>query len=134
VLQRCNMLQENNICYNLLQFSSCVFLQFLYNECMVRKKRSDRNHIIYVITNEVTGEKYIGLTGGKTRKELRVRIQKHIRRALTEGLSWALCRSIREHGVESFTYGILEIIRGKTPAHARERDLIAKYNPALNTQ
>lgn len=105
-----------------------------YNDCMVRKRRSDRLHIIYVLTNEVTGEQYVGITAGKTKRELRVRVQKHIRRALTEGLDWSLCKAIRAFGPESFTYGILETVRGKTEAHAREREIIREFNPALNTQ
>ena len=100
----------------------------------MRKRRSDRNHVIYVLTNTVTGAQYVGLTVGNTKKELRVRVQKHIRRALTEGLSWSLCIAIREHGPESFTYGILEIVRGKTAAHQRERELIQHHQPELNTQ
>jgi hypothetical protein len=101
---------------------------------MIRKRRSDRSHIIYVLTNVETNEQYVGITAGRTRKELRVRVQKHIRRALTENLDWNLCRSIRSFGPDSFTYGILEIVRGKTTAHAVERALIRQHTPALNTQ
>ena len=28
---------------------------------------------------------------------------------------------------------VLEIVRGRKPAHARERELIRQFNPALNT-
>ena len=100
-----------------------------------RKARSDRNHAIYVITNVVTAEQYIGVTvcSGNLRKALKVRIQKHVRRALTENKDWALCKSIREHGVESFTYGVVETVRDKVAAHARERELTRVYNPVLNT-
>lgn len=101
---------------------------------MNRKRRTDRNHVIYVLTCAATGEQYVGLTVGKTKKELRVRVQKHIRRALTEGLDWSLCKAIRAFGPESFTYGIIEIVRGKTEAHRRERELIAAHRPSLNTQ
>lgn len=100
-----------------------------------RKTRTDRNHAIYVITNVVTTEQYIGVTvcSGNLRRALRVRIQKHIRRAVTENKSWALCQSIRLHGVESFTYGVVETLRGKQAAHARERELTRVHNPVLNT-
>ena len=100
-----------------------------------RKRRQDTKHVVYCITNTVTQEQYIGITvcGQQVKKALRVRMQKHIRRALTEGKDWALCRSIREHGVNAFTYGIVEFVRGRKPAHARERELIAQYNPTLNT-
>ena len=101
-----------------------------------RKRRSDTTHLIYVIDNVVTGEKYVGITvknPGGIRKTLRRRIQKHIQRALTENKDWALCRSIREHGVGAFTYGLLETVRGRVAAHGRERELINSINPELNT-
>lgn len=103
---------------------------------MKRKTRQDRNHVVYVITNTATGEQYIGITaaGQQVRRALKVRMQKHIRRALTEGKTWGLCESIRAHGVEAFTYGVLETVRGRKPAHARERELIAEFAPALNTR
>ena len=100
-----------------------------------RKRRQDTKHVVYVITNTVTQEQYIGITvcGQQVRKALKVRMQKHIRRAVTENKDWGLCRSIREHGVSAFTYGIVEFVRGRKPAHARERELIREYAPALNT-
>lgn len=100
-----------------------------------RKRRRDTNHAVYVITNTATGEQYLGITvcGSNVRRALKIRIQKHVRRALTENKDWNLCRSIREHGPEAHTYGLLEIIRGRRPAHARERELIREYSPALNS-
>ncbi len=101
-----------------------------------RKRRQDTKHAVYVITNVVTSEQYIGITvcGQAVAKALKVRIQKHVRRAVTENKDWALCNSIREHGPESFTYGLVQTVRGRKPAHALERELIAQYNPALNTR
>jgi hypothetical protein len=101
---------------------------------MVKKKRSDRRHIVYSITNTVTGDFYIGITQGFRQKDLKVRIQKHIRRALTENKDWALCKSIRRFGADIFYPQILEVVRGKTAAHSFERQLIANYSPTLNTQ
>lgn len=100
-----------------------------------RKRRSDRNHAIYVITNIVTGDQYLGLTGinSTVKQSLHVRIRKHIQRAYSESKSWGLCENIRKYGPESFTYGLLEIVRGKMQAHNRENELIKQYNPALNT-
>jgi len=100
-----------------------------------RKARSDRNHAIYAITNNVTGDFYIGVTvaSGSVSKGLKVRFQKHVRRALTENKTWALCCSIREFGPEVFGYQLLEIVRGKKQAHAREREITATMAPTLNT-
>jgi predicted GIY-YIG superfamily endonuclease len=100
-----------------------------------RKTRTDRNHAIYAITNNVTGEFYIGVTvcSGNINKALKVRFQKHVRRALTENKAWALCANIREFGAELFTYHLLEKVRGKADAHARERELTRELQPTLNT-
>ena len=101
-----------------------------------RKRRNDSNHCIYVITNVVTGEQYIGLTvaSGNVKKALKVRMQKHAERARNEDKNWGLCEALRTHGPEAFTYGLVEIVRGRLNAHARERELIALYAPALNTK
>jgi hypothetical protein len=110
-----------------------------YNSCMMtktRKRRNDCTHLIYVIQNIVTGEQYVGITVknvGGVQKTLKRRIQKHVQRALAEDKGWALSRSIREHGSESFTYGLLETVRGRAAAHTRERELINGQRPALNT-
>ena len=114
--------------------------RFCYNNNMMkqkatRKRRQDTKHVVYVITNTVTQEQYVGITvcGQQVRRALKIRMQKHIRRALTEGKDWGLCRSIRDYGVDAFTYGVLEFVRGRKPAHARERELIRAHAPALNT-
>jgi hypothetical protein len=52
---------------------------------------------------------------------------------MTESKNWGLCNSIRSYGPEAFTYGLLEVVRGKRPAHARETELINFHQPALNT-
>jgi hypothetical protein len=107
------------------------------NSKNTRKRRSDRNHVIYVIRNNVTGQEYIGLTvlsfGGNAKRTVFRRIQKHVQRANTESKGWALSESIRTHGNEAFTFGIVEIVRGKKEAHARETLLINTIQPELNT-
>jgi hypothetical protein len=105
------------------------------NKKATRKRRQDTKHVVYCITNTVTNEQYVGITvcGQQVRKALKVRIQKHVRRAVTENKTWALCESIRNFGPEAFTYGVLELVRGRKPAHARERELIREFAPALNT-
>jgi len=49
---------------------------------MMRKRRSDRRHIVYLLQNAITGESYVGVTQGFRQKDLRVRILKHFQRAL----------------------------------------------------
>lgn len=102
-----------------------------------RKPRSDRRHMIYVITNMVTGEQYVGITGingsGSVVKSLKRRMQKHMQRATTESKSWGLCENLRSYGAEHFTYGLIETVRGKALAHTRELEIIREFNPSLNT-
>ena len=101
-----------------------------------RKRRSDSTHAVYCLENTVTGEQYIGITvaSGNVNRALKIRVQKHIRRAVTEDKTWALCEAIRSYGAESFTYWLVEKVRGRLAAHARERELIREIGPALNTR
>jgi len=107
------------------------------NSKIVRKRRTDRNQVIYFIQDNVTLEYYIGLTAmefnGNVFKTLRRRMQKHMQRAMTENKDWGLSRALRERGADSFVFGKLEVVRGKRPAHIRETELINTLQPALNT-
>ena len=113
----------------------------MYNSCMnskiTRKRRTDRNQVIYFIQDTVTLEYYIGLTAmcfaGNVRKTLTRRMQKHMQRAMAENKNWGLSRALRERGADRFVFGKLEVVRGKRPAHARETELINTLQPALNT-
>lgn len=99
-----------------------------------RKPRSDRNHIIYSLA--INGREYIGVTfvdKGRINASLTRRWQKHVRRALTENKEWKLCVAIRKYGADNFNVGILEVVRGKSAAHIRERELIRERKPKLNT-
>lgn len=102
-----------------------------------RKRRSDRNQVIYFIRDVVTLEYYIGLTAlsfkGNVRKTLNRRMQKHMQRALSENKDWGLSRALRDRGAERFVFGVIEVVRGKKAAHARETELINTLQPALNT-
>lgn len=70
---------------------------------------------------------------GNAINSLRRRWQKHVRRALTEERDWTLCNAIRKHGPDAFTVEIIEVVRGKSNAHVRERELIRELKPKLNT-
>ena len=101
----------------------------------MRKKRSDRNYILYLVTAE-TGDNYIGLTVAQGRAFLRsvkVRVQKHLSRAKQEQKNWEFCNFIRNNPDTQLQYEVVEIVRGRKPAYQRERELIAEFQPTLNT-
>lgn len=96
------------------------------------KKRCDRNHVIYRMF--IGDQSYIGLTVANGRafgKAVKLRVQKHISRAMIEQKDWSICEALR--GAEVVEYEVLEVIRGRKPAHQRERVLISEFNPSLNT-
>lgn len=100
-----------------------------------RKKRVDRNHIIYELV--VNGLNYIGVTA-KTEttvlKSVRARAAKHFYRAKRENKDWSLCVALRELSDKSeIEIRVHEIIRGKAAAHKREVELRRLLQPALNT-
>ena len=102
---------------------------------MMRKKRSDRNHIIYELRIGV--DNYIGVTA-KTEstvlKSVRARAAKHFYRAKTETKNWLLCSALRElASKDDIEVLVHEIIRGKAAAHKREVELRRALQPTLNT-
>jgi hypothetical protein len=102
---------------------------------MIRKKRSDRNHVIYRMEMD-TGDSYVGLTvaqGAAFLRSVKVRVQKHMSRARMEDKAWNLYSFLRDNENVSITYEVLEVVRGRKPAHQRERELISELNPTLNT-
>ena len=103
---------------------------------MARKRRNDRNHIIYQITGP-NGERYVGVTfarGRAWKRSTKIRWKAHVRNTLEYDCKNLLSVSIREHGVESFSREVLEIVRGKQNAHDRERELLQLIQPELNME
>jgi hypothetical protein len=99
-----------------------------------RKRRSDRNHILYKAVAP-NGDMYVGLTvcDQTPVKSMRRRWLKHVNRALREDHPWALCEAIRKWGADAFVLEVIEKVRGKAAAHAQEVELIAALKPKLNT-
>jgi len=101
----------------------------------MRKKRVDRNHIIYEL--RVNGENYIGVTAkteSTVNKSVLARAAKHFYRAKTESKNWLLCEALRAlDSKEQIEVLVHEIIRGKAEAHKREVELRRILKPTLNT-
>tara|TARA_B100000212_G_C27247252_1_gene478576 strand:+ start:186 stop:539 length:354 start_codon:yes stop_codon:yes gene_type:complete len=103
---------------------------------MARKRRNDRNHVIYQITAP-NGDRYIGITfsrGRAFKRSAKIRWEAHVRNAMDYGRMNLLSLSIREHGAKNFKREVLEIVRGKQNAHDRERELIKIIEPELNME
>jgi hypothetical protein len=102
-----------------------------------RKRRNDRNHLVYKLTCAVDGSFYIGITfvdKGKKEKSLDRRWRAHLRNALDYGKENLLSVAIRTHTPESFTQEILHVVRGKQACHDLERELIQELRPHLNME
>ena len=100
-----------------------------------RKKRVDRNHIIYEL--RVNGLNYIGVTA-KTEttinKSVLARAAKHFYRAKRENKDWLLCAELRKlASKDEIEILVHEVIRGKAAAHKREVEIRRTVKPALNT-
>jgi hypothetical protein len=100
-----------------------------------RKKRVDRNHIVYELV--VNGLNYIGVTA-KTEstvlKSVKARAAKHFYRAKTETKNWLLCEQLRTlSSKDEIQIKIHAIVRGKAEAHKEEVKIRRQVKPALNT-
>lgn len=100
-----------------------------------RKKRVDRNHIIYEL--RIGAENYIGVTA-KTEttvlKSVRARAAKHFYRAKTENKDWLLCVELRKlSSKDDIEILVHEVLRGKAAAHKREVEIRRCVKPTLNT-
>ena len=102
---------------------------------VTRKKRTDRNHIIYELI--VPAGNYIGVTA-KTEstvlKSVKARAAKHFYRAKTESKNWELCMALRElTDKNEIEIRVHAIIRGKAEAHKEEVRIRRAVKPNLNT-
>lgn len=111
-----------------------------YNTCMdtqkaPRKKRTDRNHIIYEL--RVPAGNYIGVTAktaSTVLKSVKSRAAKHFYRAKKESKDWSLCVALRElTSKDEIEIVVHAIVRGKAEAHREEVQIRRTVRPNLNT-
>jgi hypothetical protein len=103
---------------------------------MNRKKRIDRNHIIYELTNTINGKQYLGITqaiGRRFNYSVLRRFQKHVSRAKQEDWGWALYKDMRKFGPDVYDVCLIEVVRGKAEAHKIETELLQRYEYKLNS-
>ena len=108
---------------------------YMMEQKATRKKRTDRNHIVYEL--RVPAGNYIGVTA-KTEstvlKSVRSRAAKHFYRAKKDGKNWLLCAALRElddkNEIEILVHAV---IRGKADAHKMEVAIRRNVKPNLNT-
>jgi hypothetical protein len=104
-------------------------------ETATRKRRVDRNHIIYELV--VNGKNYIGVTAkteSTINKSVLARAAKHFYRAKREDKNWLLCVELRKLSDKSeIEVYVHEVVRGKAEAHRREVEIRRAVRPALNT-
>ena len=102
----------------------------------MRKKRSDRNHIIYEIINTINGKSYIGVTqciGRAFNYSALRRFQKHVSRAKQENKDWALYNDMRKYGPDVYDVYVKDVVRGKAEAHQIETFYLQNFKYKLNS-
>lgn len=85
---------------------------------------------LYVITNKINGQKYIGQT-----VHLQRRWKDHQRLAFTENhkeYDKTLYRAMRKYGIENFSFSVLEYIENKNQLGQREQYWIEYYDTYKN--
>lgn len=102
-----------------------------------RKIRNDCNYIIYEARDE-RGENYIGLTRkseSTVARSIKERWRRHLSRARNENRLWALYVYLKTGGLDlGWEHRVVEIVRGRAAAYARERELVKELRPSLNDQ
>lgn len=102
----------------------------------MRKKRNDRNHVLYEIVNTSNGKSYLGITAAIGRRfhySAKLRLQKHFSRARKENKQWALYIDMRENDESVYELFIVDIVRGKALAHQIETQLLREFQYELNS-
>lgn len=98
-----------------------------------RKVRSDRNHVIYMMTCQQTGKSYIGVTvvrKGNVEKSIQIRMTQHLHRAWVEESDRVFATALRKYS--KWSVEPMMVVRGKAEAFAIEAAIINVLNPVLN--
>lgn len=97
---------------------------------MAIKGDMERPCVVYLVTNKVTGKRYIGVS---SQKNIEIRISQHFARAKRRISNGAFDRALRKYAREAFEWEILERCDTVVDALAREIALIASMKPEYNS-
>lgn len=105
-----------------------------------RRVRSDRNFIIYMITEKATQKFYIGKTFVRHTNDyfqsLMSRWQGHLRAAFVEARTHSFPTNIRQYSLENaynaYRFEVMFVVRGEARAHELEALCINTLNAELN--
>ena len=93
------------------------------------KRPTRKKHIIYQLTNKITGDFYIGVT----ERTLIRRWRDHCSKA-KNAPNTLITEAISRYGEKQFSRKILERVTGRKEAYKREAELINKLKPSYNTK
>lgn len=82
---------------------------------------------IYLITNNINGKRYVGLSNNVRRRFLEHRTPKNLKSKTT-----VLARAFRKHGIENFSFILLEAVKNITELADKEQEWIKTLNPEYN--
>jgi hypothetical protein len=104
-----------------------------------RTARKDCLFVIYEWQSSEEGQTYVGLTRkteGSILGSVVARWKKHESRAQHEPeKDWPLYEHLRNGGARvGWRLVVLEVVRGRAEAYARERDVVKERRPTLNLQ
>lgn len=103
-----------------------------------RTARKDCCFVIYEWQSRVEGATYIGLTRKTENSPLQSVVKrwaKHESRAIHEPeKDWPLYRHLREGHTKGWRLVVIEVVRGRAEAYARERIIVKERRPTLNMQ
>lgn len=104
-----------------------------------RKKRSDRKHAIYQITNKETGDKYVGITfirGQAIKRSMKLRLKQHwssAKNAEEGDLRNIILDMKRYETIENYQIELILLVRGKEEAYKVEAEYIRSGEFKLNS-
>lgn len=87
-------------------------------------------YILYLVTNNLNGKTYAGITGRK----LATRWNEHVCHAKNKKGDWAFYRAIRKYGAENFSMSIISEFETRDMVKQAEINYIEMHKPQYNSK